>query len=303
MKHYGTEVISGSVSVIDCEMCGFKHILPLPTPEDLALHYESKFYETSKPDYRQSHDRDQDWHEMTVRMRLATIHRFAPQASSILDIGSGFGTFIAVAHSQDWEVLGVEPSASAAREANLLGRPTFEGTIEDYSNLATPRRFDAIHLRHVLEHVLDPATLLEQCKSLLNHAGVLCIEVPNDFSLVQGKVGDSVKRPNWWVAPPEHLNYFSPVSLVALLEREGFSVRMAHGTFPIDLALAMGFDYTMSQSIGRRCHELRKQIEVSLVDLIGAEGLVSLYSHLLELGLAREIVVFASPSSSDVGDV
>ncbi|MGB1103629.1 MAG: class I SAM-dependent methyltransferase [Crocinitomicaceae bacterium] len=46
-------------------------------------------------------------------------------------------------------------------------------------------RFDLIIMRHVLEHFLDPLTVLKRIREVLSEDGVLYIAVPNNLNPTQ----------------------------------------------------------------------------------------------------------------------
>jgi SAM-dependent methyltransferase len=95
--------------------------------------------------------------------------------------------------------------------------------------------FDVVALEHVLEHVRDPEALLARLPRVLAPGGVVAITVPNDYSPIQcaARAAGDVDR-DFWLAPPQHLNYFDAPSLTALLTRLGFEIRIAYASFPID---------------------------------------------------------------------
>ena len=47
------------------------------------------------------------------------------------------------------------------------------------------KKFDSINLFDVLEHVTNPIQLLKNCHKLLRSNGIIIIEVPNDYKLLQ----------------------------------------------------------------------------------------------------------------------
>ena len=141
----------------------------------------------------------------------------------LLDIGSGPGFFLKTAKARGWKALGIEPSRQAARHARSLGLEVAEG----FFNAETAPglgRFDAIQLNNVLEHVPDPAAILIEARELLEPSGVLCVNVPNDFSPFQIAARAATTKTEWWVSPKHHLNYFDFESLAGLLERLGFQI-------------------------------------------------------------------------------
>ncbi|MHB1222178.1 MAG: class I SAM-dependent methyltransferase, partial [Gammaproteobacteria bacterium] len=102
----------------------------------------------------------------------------------------------------------------------------------------------------------------------------------------------------WWVAAPHHINYFDFDSLSNLVERCGFEVVHKESTFPIDMFLLMGDNYISSDELGRSCHTKRMNFEKAM-NLSGAGNvLTNLYSELSQLGIGREVVIFARKFSN-----
>ncbi len=84
-----------------------------------------------------------------------------------------------------WLAHGIEPSRQAAAHARGLGAPVTEGFFNDDQRRALGR-FDVVHLNNVLEHVPDPdRILIGLAHGLLEPGGVICVNVPNDFSPLQ----------------------------------------------------------------------------------------------------------------------
>ena len=62
MTHSGKTVASANgFDIIDCESCGFKHIFPIPSHEELAHIYKHEYYTKDKPDYINRDLQDKDW--------------------------------------------------------------------------------------------------------------------------------------------------------------------------------------------------------------------------------------------------
>lgn len=90
-----------------------------------------------------------------------------------------------------------------------------------------PGRYEAIFLRHVLEHHSQPLRLLSDLAATLSPGGRLFIEVPNRRSLWAQLFGRYYS--GYYL--PRHLFHFDRASLAGVLERAGFRdpvVRLAH---------------------------------------------------------------------------
>jgi SAM-dependent methyltransferase len=281
-----------SHEVIACAVCGFTHVVPLPDPAELESAYREQYYAEEKPTFLQHAGEDQDWAEIAWRDRLDAFAKLLPaERRHLLDIGCGPGFFLKTAKDHGWRVMGVEPSRQAAAHARGLGVQVVEGFFNGESATGLGR-FDVVHLNNVLEHVPNPVELIARARDLLEAGGLICVNVPNDFSGFQHAARRHLDLPEWWLAPPHHLNYFTFDSLSALLTRLGFSIAERSTSFPMELFLLMGLNYTADAALGRSCHTQRKRFDMALAEN-GNETRRAFYRALAAAGLGREIVLIA----------
>lgn len=292
--HEGPRVATANdYDVIHCAVCGFRHVVPLPDPAELDAAYRANYYAEEKPTFLAHAGEDQAWAELAQTDRLETFERIlGPQRRRLLDIGCGPGFFLKTAKARGWRVFGIEPSMQAAAHARSLGVEVVEGFF-NAENAQGLGRFDAIHLNNVLEHVPDPIAILSAAAGLLDREGVLCVGVPNDFSPFQIAARATAGTGAWWLAPPHHLNYFDFETLGGLLERLGFAVAERLTSFPMELFLLMGENYTRDPVLGRACHNRRKNLDLSLEAAGLKETRRAFYRALASAGLGREAVIVA----------
>jgi SAM-dependent methyltransferase len=279
--------------VIDCRTCGWAHVLPIPSQAQLESLYRAHYYATEKPLYLERFREDQAWWELTYKDRYESFESWLPAGRRrILDIGSGPGLFLLTGKKRGWTPVGVEPSQQAAAHSRAQG-------LEIVEKYLTPDaagelgRFDVVHMSEVLEHLPDPAGIVRLAAELLDPGGIVCIVSPNDYNPLQQALRDADDYAPWWVAPPHHLNYFTPRSLRGLLERSGFEVLSVEGTFPIELFLLYGDDYVGNDALGRVCHGKRKRMEL-LLERAGLTALRRrLYRALIAEDVGREVMIFA----------
>ncbi|MDH1469605.1 class I SAM-dependent methyltransferase [Shewanella sp. GD03713] len=291
MGHLVDEI--NGFQVIECQMCGFKHIHPLPTLDELEKIYRHEYYTLDKPLFLQEKEEDKTWWNTVYSDRYDTFEEFLPTtARRILDVGSGPGYFVSYGQKRGWKSVGVEPSAQACEHARGLGAEVVENFF-NHDTATALGKFDAIHANAVLEHIPNPREMVSLFRESLVQGGILCVVVPNDYNPFQETLRTYEGYRPWWVAPPHHLNYFNFETLGNLLVSEGFEVVMQETTFPIDMFLLMGDNYVDSSELGRACHKKRMRFDTQM--LLSGNNKVKrrFYQALASVGMGREVVLFA----------
>jgi SAM-dependent methyltransferase len=279
--------------IIDCEMCGFRHVLPLPDPEELEAARRRANTKEDMASFSPQNSDDRAWADLAHNDRLESFeHYLAPQRRRLLDVGSGTGAFLKNAKARGWHVLGIEPSRQASAYARKHGVEVAEGFFNDETAEGLGR-FDAVNLCNILECAPDPTNIAILARDILDPGGVLCINVPNDFSPFQIAACTATGANEWWIAPPYHLNYFDFYSASGLLERLGLKIVERTTSFPMELFLMMGDDYTKDRTIGRDCHGKRKRFDLALESSGFKETRRAFYRTLADAGMGREAVIIA----------
>lgn len=279
--------------VLRCERCGFSHVIPIPTTDELVHAYKEDYYSVEKPLYLARYEEDLEWWNLVYAERYDFLEALLPTSRRrLVDIGSGPGHFLKLGLSRGWEVLGIEPSRQAAEYSSGRGVPVTQVFLTA-ANVDEFGTFNAVNMHEVLEHIPDPQEMLGLAGRLLGPGGVLSVIVPNDYNVLQVLLRAELGFSPWWVAPPHHINYFDPSSLAELVGRKGFTVLHQSTTFPLELFLLMGDNYVGSNPVGRTIHSKRKRMELNL-SRAGANGLkLQIYSKLAELGIGRELILYA----------
>lgn len=293
-NHAGAVVVSqGELDVIDCQCCGFRHVVPLPSAEVLKAFYEQEFYQSEKPDYLNRNQEDNDWRTLEFGDRYDEVEAvLVPDGQRrVLDIGCGPGDFLATGQGRGWQTMGVEPSPVASEFARSRGIDILTAPF-DAKVASGLGQFEFIHMNKVLEHVPDPHGLVATAAGLLAPGGVLCVSVPNDFNPFQRAFRAEVGAKPWWVVPDHHLNYFNFDSLGGLLEKQGLSIFARSTDFPMELFLLMGQDYTADPALGRELHMRRKRVDMILADHEPVARR-AFYQSLAAAGLGRMAIIYA----------
>lgn len=165
------------------------------------------------------------------RQIIALIRQFAaPQACSLLDVGSAHGWFLETA-AGSFQALGIEPDEGVARRSAERSLPVRIGYFPQA--LAEEERFDVIVFNDVIEHIPDIQAALRNCHKHLAPQGTLVLNLPNSrglfyrLSKLFARLGLRGPFERLWQKgmPSPHVHYFNPANLTTLVEREGFALR------------------------------------------------------------------------------
>ena len=187
-----------------------------PRPKDLEKYYDSTTY-ISHTDANTSFVEKmyQLVKKYNLRWKVKQVRKYTPKGTSLLDVGAGTGDFLKAAIGDKWNTKGVEPNANAREGAKKKG-------VQLRENMAAldGKKFDAITLWHVLEHLPDPENSFNDLNDLLEEEGALFIAVPNYRSF------DAKFYGKYWAAydVPRHLWHFSRSSIQSLCQKNNLNV-------------------------------------------------------------------------------
>jgi 2-polyprenyl-3-methyl-5-hydroxy-6-metoxy-1,4-benzoquinol methylase len=280
---------------------GYYQQSPTPSQEELAAYYRDKYYQLESGQYTASYTADEiRWFDLGAAISdYVWRDRRGRPAGHLLDVGCGEGFLMSGMAARGWSVLGYDYSSFAITHCNpelvdrfeqgdvyqLLERDIISGTL-----------YDLLNLTNVLEHVPEPVELLRRLRHLCAQDGMITINVPNDFSELQMTLFETgrVDR-QYWLAPTEHLNYFSLDSLSRTLDVAGWRIVCTLSDFPIEhFLLHDGSNYVADREKGRQAHLARV-----LLDLHFARNLpayVSLLEAQAACGVGRSLIAFAEPA-------
>jgi 2-polyprenyl-3-methyl-5-hydroxy-6-metoxy-1,4-benzoquinol methylase len=209
------------MAVVRCEGCGLGFVNPRPDAETLAgLYATERYYRNDNasafgyPDYLA----EREQLERFFHLRLNAIEALEPRKGRLLDVGCAIGILVDLARRRGWDAQGVDISPYAVGECRARGLPVHRGDL--FSARLPSETFDVAVLDDTIEHVPDPRALIAELRRVLVPGGLLTMNTPNEAGLVRRVQGTS-----WFhYKPPEHLYYFSPRTLSALLVASGFRV-------------------------------------------------------------------------------
>lgn len=226
--------------IVRCDGCGFHYLNPRPRLEMLGRYYTGDYapYGMSGDDkpatgaralvLRQAYGApSQRPAGSSAALAKALIALRGPRhfgfgvpwhgQGRLLDFGCGAGKFMKRMHAVGWDVTGIDFSDVAVAAVRQAGLKALQGSLP-HPELSSAS-FDVLTMRHALEHVPDPLTVLRAARELLAPGGKIVIQVPNFASWEVDYFGDAAEL----LDLPRHLNHFTPRSLADVLKRSGFS--------------------------------------------------------------------------------
>ena len=280
---------------------GYKRLDPIPTQEEVEQFYKEEFYSTSYKQFNNSSLDVQEKDEGFFNSRWERIYEVCERLKgplegfTVLDIGCGFAKALRYFKDRGMKVTGLEPCQEGVDYAVSQGLDVRCSGIEDFSTFGG-KRYQVVTLLNVLEHLRQPYETLLRIKSeLLDDDGLLVVNVPNEFNVFQTVANKEYSLNEWWVTPPNHINYFSATSLKQLVENSGYKVTACEATFPLEMFILMGDIYVGNPETGKICHKRRVQFE-SLMRKHGKRNeMYQLYEALAKLNLGRQVTVYAEP--------
>ena len=208
--------------LVRCERCGFGQPDALPTLD--------RFFD---PMY------DQRWSSEWVAQEFegrykdvifshilrALDARCSRHRRRLLDIGAHAGRFLYLAQRAGWDVEGIELNPrTAAFAARRTGAAVHR--VNARALALEGRRYAAITLTDVLEHIPEPVDMLTSIARLLEPGGWTAVKVPCGPSQWRKERTLAVLRSSRRVSLADnlvHVNHFSPTSLATALARAGLT--------------------------------------------------------------------------------
>jgi 2-polyprenyl-3-methyl-5-hydroxy-6-metoxy-1,4-benzoquinol methylase len=205
-----------------CETCRSLFIEPMPAEGELASFYPQPYWWNSSSGSLKA--LQGLYRRIVLRDHIAFIEKAAgclPRPVRLLDVGCGSGTLLGLLKQRHFDVRGFDPSSEAARIARVenLVEVVVGSNLQDVT--FPDGAFDLVTLFHVLEHVPDPRSVLQEVRRILQPRGRMILQVPNVASWQSRLMGA-----RWYALDvPRHVIHYSARSIQRLVEDAGFRVR------------------------------------------------------------------------------
>ncbi len=185
---------------------------PRPSKQNLQQYYESSNYISHAEKSQNLTDRIYYLARyFMLRQKLRWIKKILNSKGRVLDYGCGTGSFISLLLKRKWDAWGIEPNAQARNTANHHASKHIFDSLEHLPQ----NQFNVITLWHVLEHVFDLESVMNELLKRLTSSGYIVIAVPNCSSY------DAKYYKEQWAAydVPRHLFHFTPETMKLLVKK------------------------------------------------------------------------------------
>ena len=210
-----------TVVLCRCGACGF--IQPDRLPE-LPRFFDRMYAQQWSADWIAQEFKG-EWKDSIFRDVLDGLETRVPLGRrTLLDVGAHAGRFLHLAQRRGWSVEGIEvnPRTAAYAERHSGARVHRISAVE---MVGIARRFNAVAMTDVLEHIPDPLMMLDKARRMLVRGGWLAVKVPcGPAQITKERMRARVQRGYRPRLADNlvHVNHFSVHSLDLALRRAGF---------------------------------------------------------------------------------
>lgn len=208
-------------NVLRCENCGLVYLEIKASKREIEQFYSSQYRKipTLPVQSPEEHFHDKVTQNDADNRIIFISNNIDIRNKRILEIGSASGSLLQKLQEYGCrEVIGVEIDEEFSKYARQQGFEVFTRSVEE---LDFREEFDAIVSFHTLEHVYDPKAVIRAIYAALKPDGCFLGEVPNQNDWrIQIFNDEVVKRFHY---DPNHLYYYSPVTLNNYFKTCGFS--------------------------------------------------------------------------------
>lgn len=204
--------------------------------------------------------------------RYRTFFSVEREGSRLLDVGCGAGQFLRLAQDRGFQVVGVDYNPAHVEEARKAGLVNVEA--QDYGTYLRSHaaKYDVVTLFDVLEHVGEPAVLLQAVRAALAPSGRLIVTLPNNDRPLLSK-----SNREKWDYPPYHYTRWTQRALKKVLERLGYEIlRTDCSTLPFGFYSGLLY-FRLLQGLFPRLKQLLlgtdpRQAQKTWTELLGQDG-------------------------------
>lgn len=201
----------------------------MPTESELSDYYKNCYGRNHDQENIQQTNLNYFRSHVNELLMMAGVDR---ASATIVDYGCSYPQLLRIAKEIGFGcVIGVDYDDTSVAYGKKIG-------IEMY----TPGQFvaeldeesvDIVRMSHVLEHSISPSKVVGKVASRLKHGGIMHVTQPSHPVLSCDTERIELKDAVW----PKHLHFFSPISIVCMIESAGLTIERFFTSSKADEAL------------------------------------------------------------------
>lgn len=200
------ELVLNSLPMRKCTKCGLVWRRDFDT--------DTEYYKNEYTIFTSKEKRDDRF--ANAKSRINLFKKWA-DFNNFCDFGCGDGMFLHVLKKLGYNnLIGIEPEP---KKSDLVDDIKIFDSKQDITVLFTDRKIQNIGLFHVIEHVGNPRSIIQNLYDALPSGGKLIIETPNIDSYLMRKTSFKNK-----LVYREHLYYFNAKTLHSIVTEIGFKM-------------------------------------------------------------------------------
>ena len=200
--------------MLDCPDCGAGFADPFENPGPEYYEHDADLYPVFVAETTDRLSGEYD-------AALGALRPALPRGAALLDVGCGAGGFLHRTRREGWSPMGLDFNAKRSSLLKERGFDVWVGSLLDFARADPSRRFAAVTMFEIIEHLDDPAGWLAAVRHLLGPDGLLVVGTPNrrrTFDHFNAPGMDKIDL------PPHHLTRWTAETLSRFLARCGFEV-------------------------------------------------------------------------------
>lgn len=268
-----------------CEKCGFLFNANPFSEEQLEERY--KMFSKAEFDSEAMLTTEKIDYQKRTKRQHEFIFRNIDTVESVFEVGAATGYNLGKLKEKGIKPFGIEPSSLNKQIAlDNYGVELYDDTWQNFKRKnKNCQKHDLIYLSHVLEHIVNPYSFLEEMKEI--NSKFIFIEVPTfDYKFQDEPYG---------MFGEEHVNYFTYESICNMMNRLGYRHMDAQIEFSFDSGFPAGFPSIVT--LWEKCRD-NEEIR-AIKPIMSTRTLFDLYmkqSEILE-NLNREKIDGISPNA------
>jgi len=225
-----TAFAKGPFEIRRCRACGLGRTADVES-FDAAEYYSEAYFQGGHADSYGDYQGSEAILRAEFRRTIDYLLPLTSGRNRLLEFGCAYGFLLQEAQPHFEHVEGIELSADAVRACRAKGLQVTAGVVDD-TTLHGP--YQAVIGLDVIEHVPEPHETVRLLGTHMERGAVLLMTT-GDWASPMARITGRHWR---LMTPPQHLSFFTPRSMRAMLEAAGFRVTsLTHPSKHVPLAL------------------------------------------------------------------